>query len=267
MQKRASVVAVKVLPWSVIIPAIPPAAFGRPIDLDWIHPTLLRLIDVKKSFAQPGGGRLTVLDVAEFSIDAGQQVALIGQSGGGKTTLLHLIAGLLAVDSGSIRCDNVELSTLSEQGRDRFRAASIGYVFQTFNLLPAFTAIENVRLGMSFSNRRGDPGRAADLLDRVGLSDRADYRPGQLSVGQQQRVAIARALAGQPKLLLADEPTANVDPVSATKVLDLIRESCRDENIAMLCVTHDMSIAEQFDRIDRLEDINRAFADQASPTS
>lgn len=205
-----------------------------------------------------------MLDVPAFAVGDGEQVALVGQSGGGKTTLLHLIAGLLAADSGSIRCDNVELTKLSEQGRDRFRAASIGYVFQTFNLLPAFTAIENVRLGMSFSGRRGDPQRAKELLDRVGLADRAGYRPRQLSVGQQQRVAIARSLAGKPKLLLADEPTANVDPVSSEKVLDLIRTSCRDENIAMICVTHDLSIAEQFDRVDRLEDINRAFAEQNS---
>lgn len=228
---------------------------------------MLSLTSAIKTFAQPGGGRLTVLDVPTFQIAAGEQVALVGQSGGGKTTLLHLIAGLLAADSGSVKVDNVDLTKLSEQGRDRFRAASIGYVFQTFNLLPAFTAIENVRLGMSFAGRRGDPDRAMDLLDRVGLADRAGYRPAQLSVGQQQRVAIARSLAGSPKLLLADEPTANVDPVSSASVLDLIRSSCRDENIAMLCVTHDLTIADQFDRVDRLEAINRAFAGPAAVDS
>jgi ABC-type lipoprotein export system ATPase subunit len=220
---------------------------------------LLTLTDVKKSFPQPGGGTLTVLDIPHFQIEAGEQIALIGKSGGGKTTLLHLIAGLLAADSGSIRFENLELTRLSEQGRDRYRAASIGYVFQTFNLLPAFTALENVKLGMSFGRHRGSADRAMDLLRKVGLEDRARYKPSQLSVGQQQRVAIARALAGSPRLLLADEPTANVDPVSAKSVLELIRESCRSEKVAMLVVTHDMSVAEQFDRTERLESINRAF--------
>ncbi|WP_040763870.1 ABC transporter ATP-binding protein [Novipirellula maiorica] len=219
----------------------------------------LRIADLSKTFDQPGGGRLTVLDVPQFEIAAGEQVALIGESGGGKTTLLHLIAGLLTPDSGSIRVAGTELTRLSEQGRDRFRASTIGYVFQTFNLLPAFTAIENVRLGMTFGHGNTDSARAKELLDRVGLADRAHYRPSQLSVGQQQRVAIARSLAGKPRLLLCDEPTANVDPVSAENVLDLIRTSCTAENIAMLMVTHSMHVAERFDRIDKLEEINRAF--------
>ncbi|QDT07665.1 Lipoprotein-releasing system ATP-binding protein LolD [Rubripirellula lacrimiformis] len=224
---------------------------------------LLEVNDVIKTFAQPGGGRLTVLDIPQFRIEEGEQVALVGTSGGGKTTLLHLIAGLLTPDSGSLTLDGTELTRLSEQGRDRFRASKIGYVFQTFNLLPAFSAIENVRLGMTFGSGRQDTERAKDLLGRVGLADRANYRPSQLSVGQQQRVAIARALAGKPRLLLADEPTANVDPVSAESVLELIRSSCRDEDIAMLIVTHDMDIAAKFDRIERLEDINRALAPTA----
>ncbi|MFG0255782.1 MAG: ABC transporter ATP-binding protein, partial [Rhodopirellula sp. JB053] len=146
---------------------------------------------------------------------------------------------------------------LARLGRDRFRAATIGYVFQTFNLLPAFSAVENVKLGMTFGSGRVDSERALDLLDRVGLADRANYRPNQLSVGQQQRVAIARALAGRPKLLLADEPTANVDPASADSVLDLIIDSCRSESIALLMVTHSMDVADRFERIERLEDINR----------
>ncbi|MGB7345914.1 MAG: ABC transporter ATP-binding protein [Pirellulaceae bacterium] len=219
----------------------------------------LAITDLVKTFDQPGGGALTVLDVPSFNIAAGEQVALIGQSGGGKTTLLHLIAGLLAPDSGSIKIDSIELTKLSEEGRDRVRAASVGYVFQTFNLLPAFTAIENVRLGMTFGRRKLDPARAKDLLDRVGLSDRANYKPSQLSVGQQQRVAIARALAGKPKILLADEPTANVDPNSAETVLELIRQSCIDEQIALLMVTHSMDVANKFDRVDKLDEINRAF--------
>jgi len=224
---------------------------------------MLEINDLIKQFDQPGGGQLTVLDIPQYSLGAGEQAALIGESGGGKTTLLHLIAGLLSATSGSIRVDNLELTQLSEAGRDRFRAATVGYVFQTFNLLPAFSAIENVQLGMAFGGRSVDPTRAAELLGRVGLADRADYRPSQLSVGQQQRVAIARSLAGRPKLLLADEPTANVDPSSAESVLDLILQACRQEDIALLMVTHSVEVAQRFTRVDRLEQINRAFAVQS----
>ncbi|QEF96108.1 Lipoprotein-releasing system ATP-binding protein LolD [Stieleria maiorica] len=220
---------------------------------------VLKLTDVIKTFDQPGGGKLTVLDIPELTIDAGEQMALIGQSGGGKTTLLHLIAGLLTPDSGSIRVAGIELTRLSEQGRDRCRAATVGYVFQTFNLLPAFSAIENIQLGMAFGNRAIDTERAFDLLGKVGLSDRASYRPSQLSVGQQQRVAIARALAGKPKLLLADEPTANVDPASSDTVLDLIIGSCRDENIALMMVTHSMEVTKRFERVEHLDELNRIF--------
>lgn len=221
---------------------------------------LLTITDLIKTFSQPGGGSLTVLDIPSLHVAAGEQVALIGQSGGGKTTLLHLIAGLLVPDSGSIRIDKTEITRLSEQGRDRFRAGAIGYVFQTFNLLPAFSALENVKLGMTFGAGQRDGLRAMELLDRVGLGDRASYRPSQLSVGQQQRVAIARALAGKPRLLLADEPTANVDPASAESVLALIRHTCREEQVALLMVTHDMQIASRFDRLEELDSINRAMS-------
>ena len=218
---------------------------------------MLQITDLVKTFQQPDGGSLTVLDLPHFHIDAGEQLALIGQSGGGKTTLLHLIAGLLVPDRGSIEVDGIELTKLSEQGRDRFRASAIGYVFQTFNLLPAFSAIENVRLGMTFGQSGAPISQAFELLDRVGLADRADYKPNQLSVGQQQRVSIARALAGKPKLLLADEPTANVDPASAESVLELIRTTCQEAGIAMLIVTHDMRIASMFDRVETLDQINK----------
>lgn len=223
------------------------------------EPAVLEIRDLVKSFAQPGGGRLTVLDIQELTVQAGEQLALIGQSGGGKTTLLHVIAGLLSPDQGIVRVAGIELTKLSEQGRDRCRASSVGYVFQTFNLLPGFSALENVQLGMAFGNRPVDTERAIELLGKVGLSDRASYKPKQLSVGQQQRVAIARALAGRPKLLLADEPTANVDPASADTVLDLIIDSCRDEGIALIMVTHSMEVTERFQRVERLEQINRIF--------
>ncbi|QDS91907.1 Lipoprotein-releasing system ATP-binding protein LolD [Roseimaritima multifibrata] len=221
---------------------------------------MLNINGLKKSFDQPGGGRMPVLDIPHYAIAAAEQAVLIGRSGGGKTTLLHVIAGLTTADAGSVRVGDIELTELSEAGRDRYRAAMLGYVFQTFNLLPGFTALENVRLGMSFASGRHDIGRARELLNRVGLSDRENHRPAQLSVGQQQRVAIARALSSKPKLLLADEPTANVDPASQQQVIDLIRQTCQDEEVALLLVTHSMEVANQFDRVENLADINVAFA-------
>lgn len=220
---------------------------------------MLSLTNVLKTFPQPGGGTLTVLDIASLQLGAGEQVALVGRSGGGKTTLLHAIAGITRIDSGSIVVGGVDLTKLSEAGCDRYRAACIGYVFQTFNLLPGFTALENVRLGMTFASGRHDLPRAKMLLDRVGLGDRLDYRPKQLSVGQQQRVAIARALAGRPKLLLADEPTANVDPANQQAIVDLIRQTCLDEGITLLLVTHTREVSDQFSRVEHLDQINRIF--------
>ena len=225
---------------------------------------MLEIKDLVKSFPQPEGGAIQVLDLPSLDVNEGEQLALIGQSGGGKTTLLHLIAGLLSPDAGTIKVNGIDLTRLSEQGRDRFRAGTIGYVFQTFNLLPAFTAIENVRLGMTFGSGKADTERARYLLSRVGLDNRSNYRPSQLSVGQQQRVAIARAMAGRPRILLADEPTANVDPKSAENVLDLIGETCSEENVAMLIVTHDMQIASRFQRVEQLGEINRAIANAQS---
>lgn len=221
---------------------------------------MLQIKELKKSFKLPDGQRLPVLDVEQFTIGDAEQMVLIGESGGGKTTLLHCIAGIMTPDSGRIELDNIDLLKLSEAGRDRVRAAKIGYVFQTFNLLPGFTALENVRLGMTFSNRKPDPKRAVDLLRRVGLGERLHHKPAALSVGQQQRVAVARALANRPTLLLADEPTANIDPTNQQMIIDLIRDSCAEERIALLIVTHSMSIAEQFTRVDRLEDLNRVHA-------
>jgi putative ABC transport system ATP-binding protein len=221
--------------------------------------SLLQLTDIKKSYPLPGGGSVPILDVPKLHVGVGEQVVLLGQSGGGKTTLLHIIAGITTPDSGSIQLDGIELTKLSEQGRDRVRAAKLGYVFQTFNLLAGFTALENVRLGMTFGNGKHDIHRATRLLDRVGLSDRLHYKPSQLSVGQQQRISVARALANRPRLLLADEPTANVDAANQQKIIDLIRETCQEEQIALIMVTHDLKLAQQFPRIERLEELNRVL--------
>ena len=138
---------------------------------------LLELENLKKSYAEPGGRQVPILDIPQFAIDEGEQVVLRGESGGGKTTLLHLISGLVKADSGSIRLEGVELTSFSEARRDRIRAAKMGYVFQTFNLLPAFSALENVRLAMTFAGRAVDVSRARELLARVGLENRMHYLP------------------------------------------------------------------------------------------
>lgn len=219
---------------------------------------MLQVNQLQKSFALPDGQKLKILDIPSFRIEAGEQVVLIGESGGGKTTLLHCIAGIVAPDAGTVSIDGIDVTRLSEAGRDRVRAAKLGYVFQTFNLLAGFTALENVRLGMTFASGKHDLQRAVDLLGKVGLGDRLHHKPAALSVGQQQRVAVARALANRPRLLLADEPTANIDPSNQQKIIDLLRECCREENVAMLLVTHSMAVAEQFERVERLDQINRA---------
>ena len=219
---------------------------------------MLNISDLKKAFIEPNGHRLPILDVPHFEAQAGEQLALVGRSGCGKTTLLHTIAGISRPDAGNVRIDGVDIVRLPEAGRDRFRSENIGYVFQTFNLLPGFTALENVLLGMTFSSRHKDHARARNLLQRVGLDSRAHHKPTALSVGEQQRVAVARSLANRPKLLLADEPTASVDQSNQTQVIELIRRSCEEEQVTLIVVTHAADVANQFDRVVRLEEINRA---------
>jgi ABC-type lipoprotein export system ATPase subunit len=218
---------------------------------------MLLLEGVRKSYAQPGTDRLPILDVPHLAVAAGEQVVIRGRSGCGKTTLLNSIAGLTTIDAGKITLKGVELTRLPEAARDRFRARHIGYVFQTFNLLAGFTALENVLLGMTFTGQRPDRARAADLLDRVGLGHRGHHKPAAMSVGEQQRTAVARALANRPALLLADEPTANIDPAHQQQVIDLLRGVCRDENVAMLLVTHSNEVSDQFERVEQLEEVNQ----------
>jgi len=221
---------------------------------------LLELVELRKSYVEPDGKRLPILDIDRFTVDGGEQMVLVGRSGCGKTTLLHVIAGIRTADSGQVAFDGVDITRLSEQGRDRFRAANIGYVFQTFNLLAPFTALENVLLGMTFARGRKNTKRAWTLLERVGLTHRAHHKPQALSVGEQQRVAVARALANRPRLLLADEPTANVDPMNQDRIIDLIRETCGEEKIALMMVTHSTEVAGRFARVERLEEINQVLA-------
>lgn len=222
---------------------------------------VLTVTNLKKSYVSPVGESETVVDVRSFTLEFAQQIALKGESGSGKTTFLNLIAGILQADEGRINIDGEEMTALSEAERDAIRAKKIGYVFQTFNLLQGFTALENVLLGMAFG-MGSDQKYAEKLLERVGLADRKDYKPKQLSVGQQQRVAVARALANRPKLVLADEPTGNLDRKRAFESLELIREICNENETALLLVSHDHEILSKFETVENLANINQAFANQ-----
>lgn len=239
---------------------------------------------LKKQYVAPDGAAVPVIDIEEFRLGDGEQVALVGGSGTGKTTLLHLIAGILAPDSGRIlfgsdgaagasqadstvlayqspgksNAGSIDVASLSEAQRDQFRGRYMGYIFQTHHLLPGFTAMENVLLGMSFTGRSHDAAWARRLLEEVGLGDRLDYKPGKLSVGQQQRVAVARALANRPKLVLADEPTGALDPRTAQQVLGLIRKLCTEVGASLLLVSHDPAIVQQLPRAVSLAELNRA---------
>jgi ABC-type lipoprotein export system ATPase subunit len=221
----------------------------------------IRLEQLQKKYVGPDGSVVPVIDIDRFELDDGEQVALVGTSGSGKTTLLHLIAGILSPDSGKIFFgdgDGVDIAALSEADRDVFRGRNIGYIFQTHHLLPGFTALENVLLGMSFTGRSHDPAWAKHLLEEVGLSDRLNYKPAKLSVGQQQRVAIARALANRPKLVLADEPTGALDSTNAQQALELIRKLCSEVGASLLLVSHDPQITKQLPRAVVLAELNRA---------
>jgi len=219
---------------------------------------MLEITDLKKSFRTPEGRMVEVVNLESFTLAAGVQAALRGVSGSGKTTLLNLIAGIVAADSGTVRIDGAEMTSLPEPGRDRLRAEKIGYIFQTFNLLQGHTALENVLLGMGFGPRGADRSQARQWLERVGLAHRLDHFPRQLSTGQQQRVAVARALANRPALVLADEPTGNLDRRHAAEALTLIREVCRESGAALLLVSHDETALAQFGQVGDFAALNRA---------
>lgn len=222
----------------------------------------LELVNLVKEFRDPDGAVLRVVDIPEFHVPPGRQIALSGESGSGKTTLLHLIAGIIEPTAGTVAIHGAPMTGCTEAQRDRLRAARIGYVFQSFHLLPALTALENVELPLRLAGRN-DRAYARSLLARVGLAERERYRPTQLSAGQQQRVALARALANRPALVLADEPTGNLDRRRADEVAALLRDLCRENQAALLVVTHDPSIVSRFDEHILIRDINRAAQEVA----
>jgi ABC-type lipoprotein export system ATPase subunit len=218
---------------------------------------ILEMEDVKKSYPLPEGGTHQVLDLPRFSIEPAEQMVLEGPSGTGKTTFLNCCAGILRPDSGRIRILGRDIAALGESESDALRGRSLGYVFQTFNLLQGLSALENVEVAMRFG-AGWDRERAVALLKRVGLGDKLGHRPGQLSTGQQQRVALARALANRPKLVLADEPTGNLDADSAQAAVKLLKEVCAEDGAALLVVSHDPRVLRQFRRKQSLADLNRA---------
>jgi putative ABC transport system ATP-binding protein len=224
---------------------------------------LLQISGLRKSFLVPDGTPHLIVDVPDFRLDEHIQLALAGESGSGKTTFLNLIAGILKPDSGAIQFDGADVATLSEAQRDRLRASKLGYIFQTFNLLQGYTCLENVLLGMSFG-AGVDRAFAEQLLRRVGLQDKLHHRPRQLSTGQQQRVAVARALANKPKLVIADEPTGNLDHKNAREALALIRETCRENGAALLLVSHDREVLGQFEHVGDFQKLNRALASEVT---
>lgn len=207
---------------------------------------MLELRGITKSYlSAETGSLLEVLNIKRLTVQTAERIALIGPSGSGKSTLLHIIAGIIQPTSGSIRLHGFELTLMSERGWDRIRTEQIGYVFQNFYLLPGFTALENVMLAMQFAGAlrgKAREDRAKQLLIRVGLASRMHHKPHQLSNGEQQRVAIARALANDPMLVLADEPTANLDMLNAAAVIELLVEVCAEQRAALILSTHDHSL-------------------------
>ena len=225
--------------------------------------SVLKISGLTKSYRTPDGETKRVVSVDSFSMDRGIQIGLKGQSGSGKTTFLNLIAGIVKPDAGSITINGKELTTLSESQRDRLRATTIGCVYQSFNLLQGYTCLENVLLAMAFGAGR-DRAFATSLLQRVGLSQRLDYYPRQLSVGQQQRVAVARALSNRPKLVLADEPTGNLDATNAAETLALLRDTCAEQGAALLLVSHDREILARFTHTEEFSRLNTPLASIAA---
>lgn len=221
-------------------------------------PPVLEVRGLGRRVRGDDGAELAILDDVSFDIRPGEAVAIVGASGSGKSTLLGLLAGLDQPSSGSVRLRGQDLFSLTEDGRAALRGEALGFVFQSFQLLPALTALENVMLPLELAGRPDARTEAEHWLDRVGLGKRKGHYPRQLSGGEQQRVAVARALANRPVLLLADEPTANVDPAHQQHIIDLLRGACEQENIAMLLVTHSPEVSQQFSRVEELERVNRA---------
>ncbi len=208
---------------------------------------MIQLKNVTKT-VRSGIEDLTILDDVSFDIPDGQFVAVTGASGSGKSTLLGLIAGLDAPSTGSIFIDDDEITTMSEDGLARIRSEKIGFIFQSFHLIPSLTAFENILIPMEILGLQKVRERAAALLNQVDLTNRGHHYPAELSGGEQQRIAIARAFANSPKILLADEPTGNLDSKNGQHIFDLMKQLHRQNNVTLVLVTHDSTLASQAQR-------------------
>lgn len=209
------------------------------------------------SYPRPGGARTTILDIPSFVIEDGARLCLVGGSGSGKTTLLNVLAGIVMPTGGRVRYGDQDITALPEAQRDAFRARNLGYVFQTFNLLQGLSALENVALAATIAGtgRKLAHDQARDLLVRVGLEHRLTARPSQMSVGEQQRTAIARAVVNKPGTVLADEPTANLDPENGMQVIDLLQKVTGEAGARLVLVTHEPEVQARFDRVVQLKEL------------
>jgi putative ABC transport system ATP-binding protein len=222
---------------------------------------MLRAEGLTQSYLS-GGRELTVLNDISFALEAGGFLSIVGPSGSGKTTLLGLLAGLDRPQAGRVVLDDVDLGGLDEDARARLRAERVGFVFQTFQLIPTLTARENVQVPLELLGKEGAE-RADELLARVGLGKRGHHYPAQLSGGEQQRVALARAFANQPRILFADEPTGNLDSANGGVIVDLLLALNRDQGTTLVLVTHDLGLAARARRTIRLAD-GRVVSDTAA---
>ena len=213
---------------------------------------MIELRGVSKGFLD-GNEHISILENVQLVLKKGEKVAIIGPSGSGKTTLLSLIAGLDTPEQGSIRVDGTDLAVLDERSKARFRNQTIGIVFQSFELISPFTALENIMVPLDIAGKNGRQ-VAREWLEAVGLANRQDALPGTLSGGEKQRIAIARALAMHPAIVLADEPTGSLDRVTGSKIIDLLLSQTEKSGATLLIITHDVSISSKMDRIFELRD-------------
>lgn len=214
---------------------------------------ILRTENLCKTYGS-GETKVEALKNANISINEGEFVAVVGPSGSGKSTLLHLLGGVDKPTSGKVFVDNIDIYSLNEKQLAIFRRRKVGFVFQFYNLIPVLTAEENILLPILLDNRKPDKAYIEELLDLLGLQDRRNHLPSELSGGQQQRVSIARALAYKPSIILADEPTGNLDSKNSREILDLLKISVKRYNQTLMVITHDIDIASQADRVITIED-------------